>query len=73
MATTYNMILAPMMQSRFLPPVVPPPQEIMENGPSLFNYGLNDPYNDLIDDFDSYLEYGEGYQNRMAFKDVFYG
>ena len=52
--------------------VVPPPQESMDNGPSLFNYGLDDPYNDLIDDFDLYLEYGEEYQNRTAFKDAFY-
>ena len=53
--------------------VVPPPQESMDNGPSLFDYGLNDPYNDLIDDFDPYLKYGKGYQNRMAFEDAFYG
>ena len=53
--------------------VVPPPQESMNNGPSLFNYGLDDPYNDLIDDFDPYLEYGKGYQNRTAFEDAFYG
>ena len=53
--------------------VVPPPQESMDNGPSLFNYGLDNPYNDLIDDFDPYLEYGKGYQNRTAFKDAFYG
>ena len=52
--------------------VMLPPQESMNNGPSLFNYGLNDPYNDLIDDFNSYLEYGEGYQNMMAFEDAFY-
>ena len=53
--------------------VMPPPQESMNNSPSLFNYGLNDPYNDLIDDFDPYLEYGEGYQKRTAFEDAFYG
>ena len=53
--------------------VMPPPQESMDNGPSLFNYGLDDPYDDLIDDFDPYLEYGEGYQNRTAFEDAFYG
>ena len=53
--------------------VVPPLQESMDNGPSLFNYRLDNPYNNLIDDFDPYLEYGEGYQNRMAFEDVFYG
>ena len=53
--------------------VVPPPQESMNNGPSLFNYGLDNPYNDLIDDFDPYLEYGEGYQNRTKFEDAFYG
>ena len=52
--------------------VVPPPQENMNNSPSLFDYGLDNPYNNLIDDFDSYLEYGNGYQNRMAFKDAFY-
>ena len=43
----------------------------MDNGLSLFDYGLYDPYNDLIDDFDPYLEYGEEYQNRTAFKDAF--
>ena len=53
--------------------VVPPPQESVDNCSSLFDYGLNDPYNDLIDDFDPYLEYGKGYQNRMAFNNVFYG
>ena len=53
--------------------VMPPPQENMDNGSSLFDYGLDNPYNDLIDDFDPYLEYGEGYQNRTAFKDAFYG
>ena len=52
---------------------VPPLQESMDNGPSLFDYGLNNPYNDLIDDFDPYLQYGEGYRNRAAFKDAFYG
>ena len=36
--------------------MVPPPQESMDNGPSLFDYGLDNPYNDFIDDFDSYLE-----------------
>ena len=50
-----------------------PPQESMESGPSLFNYGLNNLYDDLIDDFDPYLEYGEEYQNRTAFEDAFYG
>ena len=44
----------------------------MDNGSNLFNYGLNNVYNDLIDDFDSYLEYGKGYQNRMTFEDAFY-
>ena len=39
--------------------VVPPPQESMDNGLSLFDYRLDDPYNDLIDDFDPYLEYGK--------------
>ena len=53
--------------------VVPPLQESMNNSPSLFDYGLDDPYNDLIDDFDPYLEYGEGYRNRTAFEDAFYG
>ena len=53
--------------------VVLPPQENMNNGLSLFDYGLDNPYNDLIDDFDPYLEYGEGYQNRKAFEDAFYG
>ena len=52
--------------------VVLPPQESMNNGPSLFDYKLDNPYNDLIDDFDLYLEYGEGYQNRTAFEDAFY-
>ena len=52
--------------------VVPPPQESMDNGSSLFNYGLDNPYNDLINDFDPYLEYGKRYQNRTAFKDAFY-
>ena len=45
----------------------------MDNGPSLFDYGLDHPYNDLIDDFDPYLEYGEGYRNRTAYEDAFYG
>ena len=53
--------------------VVPPPQESVDNGPRLFDYRLDDPYNNLIDNFDPYLEYGEGYQNRTAFKDAFYG
>ena len=53
--------------------VVPPPQESMDNSPSLFDCRLDNPYNDLIDDFDPYLEYGEGYQNKTAFKDAFYG
>ena len=52
--------------------VMPPPQESMDNGPSLFAYWLDNPYNDLIDDFDPYLEYGKGYQNRTAFENVFY-
>ena len=52
--------------------VMPPPQESMDNGSSLFDYGLDNSYNDLIDDFDPYLEYGKGYQNRTAFKDAFY-
>ena len=53
--------------------VVLPPQKSMDNGPSLFDYGLDIPYNDLIDDFDPYLEYGEEYRNRTAFEDAFYG
>ena len=53
--------------------VVPPSQESMNNSSSLFDYGLDDLYNDLIDDFDPYLEYGKGYQNRTAFEDAFYG
>ena len=52
--------------------VVPPPQESMNNSPSLFDYGLDDPYDDFIDDFDPYLEYGEGYWNRTAFENAFY-
>ena len=52
--------------------VVPPPQESMDNGPSLFDYGLDNPYHDLIDDFDPYLEYGKEYRNKTAFEDVFY-
>ena len=52
--------------------VVPPLQESMDNGPSLFDYGLDNPYNDFINDFDPYLEYGNGYQNKTAFEDVFY-
>ena len=55
------------------PSVVLPPQESVDNNPSLFDYGLNNTYDDLIDDFDPYLEYGKGYQNRTAFKDAFYG
>ena len=51
--------------------VVPPAQESVDNGPSLFDYGLNNPYNDLIVDFDPYLEYGEGYQNKTACKMLF--
>ena len=53
--------------------VMPPPQESMDNGPSPFDYGLDNPYNDLIDDFDPYLEYGKGYRNKTAFEDAFYG
>ena len=53
--------------------VMPPPQESMDNSLSLFDYRLNNPYNDLIDDFDPYLEYGKGYQNRTVFEDAFYG
>ena len=61
------------MRAKELLSVVPPPQESMDNSSSLFDYGLDDPYDDLIDDFDPYLEYGEGYQNRTAFEDAFYG
>ena len=43
----------------------------MDNGSSLFDYGLDNLYNDHIDDFDPYLEYGAGYQNRTAFEDAF--
>ena len=52
--------------------VVPLPQESMDNGLSLFNYRLDDPYNNLIDDFDPYLEYGKGYQNKTALENAFY-
>ena len=53
--------------------MVLPPQESMDNGLSLFDYGLNNPYNGLIDDFDPYLEYGKEYQNKTAFEDAFHG
>ena len=53
--------------------MVLPPQESVDNGPSLFDYGLDNLYDNLIDDFDSYLEYGKGYQNRTAYKVAFYG
>ena len=43
----------------------------MNNGLIFFNYGLDNSYNDLIDDFDPYLECSERYMNRMAFKDAF--
>ena len=52
--------------------VVLPPQENMDNNPSLFDYGLDDPYNDSIEDFDPYLEYGKKYWKKTAFEDVFY-
>ena len=52
--------------------VVLPSQESVDNSPGLFDYGLDNPYNDLIDDFDPYLEYGKKYQNRTAFEDAFY-
>ena len=48
------------------------PQESMDNGLSLFDYGLDNLYNDLIDDFDPYLEYGKEYENRTAFENAFY-
>ena len=44
----------------------------MDNSPNLFDYALDDPYDDLTDDFNPYLEYGEGYQNRTAFEDALY-
>ena len=53
--------------------IVPPSQKNMDNGSSLFDYGLNNPYNDLIDDFDPYLEYSKRYRNKTAFEDAFYG
>ena len=46
--------------------MVPSPQESVDNGPSLFDYGLDNLYNDLIDDFDPYLEYGRGYYCALA-------
>ena len=49
------------------------PQESVDNGLSHFDYGLDDPYDDFIDDFDPYLEYGKEYRNRTALKDAFYG
>ena len=52
--------------------MVPPSQESMDNSPSLFDYGLDNPYDDLINDFDPYLEYGKGYRNSTTFKDAFY-
>ena len=55
------------------PGVVPLSQENVDNRPSLFDYGLDNSYNDLIDNFDPYLEYGKRYQNRTAFEDAFYG
>ena len=45
----------------------------MNNNPSLFDYRLDNLYNDFINDFDPYLEYGKGYQNKTAFEDAFYG
>ena len=48
-----------------------PPQESVNNSSNLFDYRLDNPYNDLIDDFDPYLEYGKGYQNKTAFEDAF--
>ena len=53
--------------------MVPPPKESMDNSPSLFDYGLDNLYDDFIDNFDLYLEYGEGYQNKTTFEDAFYG
>ena len=52
--------------------MMPPPEESMDNSPNLFDYRLDDPYDNLIDDFDPYLEYDKGYQNRTAFEGVFY-
>ena len=51
--------------------VVLPSQESMDNSSSLFDYGLDNLYNDLIDDFDPYLEYDKRYRNRTAFEDAF--
>ena len=48
------------------------PQENMDNSPSHFDYRLDNLYDDLIDDFDPYLEYGKGYRNKTTFKDAFY-
>ena len=44
----------------------------MDNSLSLFDYGLDNLYNDLIDSFDPYLEYSKGYQNKTAFGETFY-
>ena len=52
--------------------VVLPPQESMDNSLDFFDCGLDGPYNDLIDNFDPYLEYGKGFWNRIAFEDAFY-
>ena len=52
--------------------LMPTPQESVDNSPNLFDYRVDNPYNDLIDNFDPYLEYSEGYQNITAFKDAFY-
>ena len=43
----------------------------MDNGPTLFDYERDNLYNNLIDDFDLFLEYGKGYQNRMHSKMLF--
>ena len=41
----------------------------MDNVPDLFDYNLYNKYDNKLD---SYLEYGERYENRTAFKNVFY-
>ena len=50
--------------------VVLPSQESMNNGFNLFDYNSYDNYDNR---FNRHLEYGKGYENRIAFKDGFYG
>ena len=45
----------------------------MDNSPSFFDYELDNLNNDFIDDFNPYLKYGEGYRNKTAFEEAFYG